>query len=91
MRELEGVNVARQAPFINYVDNGKYANQDGLYWEVTVPKGHYCNGDNRDQSADSRFWGFVPEENLTGRAFYVWMHKEPGFHLPSFNRNGKID
>ena len=41
MRELEGVNVARQAPFINYVDNGKYANQDGLYWEVTVPKGHY--------------------------------------------------
>ncbi|EOG3514167.1 signal peptidase I [Acinetobacter baumannii] len=92
MRELEGVNVARQAPFINYVDNGKYANQDGLYWEVTVPKGHYfAMGDNRDQSADSRFWGFVPEENLTGRAFYVWMHKELGFHLPSFNRNGKID
>ncbi|MFA2987621.1 UNVERIFIED_CONTAM: signal peptidase I [Acinetobacter pittii] len=92
MRELEGVNVARQAPFINYVENGKYANQDGLYWEVTVPKGHYfAMGDNRDQSADSRFWGFVPEENLTGRAFYVWMHKEPGLHLPNFIRNGKID
>ncbi len=92
MRELEGVNVARQAPFINYVENGKYANQDGLYWEVTVPKGHYfAMGDNRDQSADSRFWGFVPEENLTGRAFYVWMHKEPGLNLPNFSRNGKID
>lgn len=92
MRELEGVNVARQAPFINYVENGKYANQDGLYWEVTVPKGHYfAMGDNRDQSADSRFWGFVPEENLTGRAFYVWMHKEPGLNLPNFGRNGKID
>nr|WP_214287796.1 signal peptidase I [Acinetobacter pittii] len=92
MRELEGVNVARQAPFINYVENGKYANQDGLYWEVTVPKGHYfAMGDNRDQSADSRFWGFVPEENLTGRAFYVWMHKEPGLHFPNFSRNGKID
>lgn len=92
MRELEGVNVARQAPFINYVENGKYANQDGLYWEVTVPKGHYfAMGDNRDQSADSRFWGFVPEENLTGRAFYVWMHKEAGLHLPNFSRNGKID
>ena len=92
MRELEGVNVARQAPFLNYVDNGKYSAENGLYWEVEVPEGHYfAMGDNRDQSADSRFWGFVPEENLTGRAFYIWMHKEPGFNLPSFSRNGKID
>jgi signal peptidase I len=92
MRELEGVNVARQAPFLNYVDNGKYSAENGLYWEVKVPEGHYfAMGDNRDQSADSRFWGFVPEENLTGRAFYIWMHKEPGFNLPSFSRNGKID
>ena len=75
MRELEGVNVARQAPFINYVDNGKYSNENGLYWEVKVPAGHYfAMGDNRDQSADSRIWGFVPEENLTGRAFYIRMH-----------------
>ena len=92
MRELEGVNVARQAPFINYVENGKYAREDGLYWEVKVPEGHYfAMGDNRDQSADSRFWGFVPEQNLTGRAFYVWMHKEPGLKIPSFARNGSID
>lgn len=92
MRELEGVNVAHLAPFLNYVDNGKYSAENGLYWEVKVPEGHYfAMGDNRDQSADSRFWGFVPEENLTGRAFYIWMHKEPGFNLPSFSRNGKID
>jgi len=92
MRELEGVNVARQAPFINYVENGKYSGEDGLYWEVKVPEGHYfAMGDNRDQSADSRFWGFVPEENLAGRAVYIWMHKEPGFKIPSFARNGKID
>ena len=92
MRELEGVNVARQAPFLNYVDNGKYSAENGLYWEVKVREGHYfAMGDNRDQSADCRFWGFVPEENLTGRAFYIWMHKEPGFNLPSFSRNGKID
>jgi signal peptidase I len=92
MRELEDVNVARQAPFINYVENGKYSSENGLYWEVKVPEGHYfAMGDNRDQSADSRFWGFVPEENLTGRAFYVWMHKEPGLNIPSFGRNGVID
>lgn len=72
--------------------NDVFINSDGQSWEATVPKGHYfAMGDNRDQSADSRFWGFVPEENLSGRAFYIWMHKEPGWHLPSFHRNAKID
>ncbi|AWL28302.1 signal peptidase I [Acinetobacter defluvii] len=73
-------------------DNDRFVKSNGQSWEVTVPKGHYfAMGDNRDQSADSRFWGFVPEENLTGHAIYVWMHKEPGFKLPSFSRNGAID
>jgi signal peptidase I len=72
-------------PFVKqfpFRENCTY-NSEGV--TCTVPPGHYfLMGDNRDNSSDSRVWGFVPDANIVGKAFFIWFNFSEPSRFGSF-------
>lgn len=58
----------------DFRDNCTYSNNDTVISCVVPPAHYFMMGDNRDNSQDSRYWGFVPDENIVGKAFFIWMN-----------------
>lgn len=67
---------------------GRYIHKDGLH----VPEGYlFCMGDNRDNSLDSRFWGFVPLQNVVGEPLFVyWSYDAPSQEWTSENLKDRL-
>jgi signal peptidase I len=72
-------------PAVYDFPNKDLCNYSAQGFVCKVPAGHYfMMGDNRDNSEDSRYWGFVPDANIVGKAFFIWMN------FSEFSRIGRF-